>query len=138
MTQHWGNFTMSTDDRAGYSRRGSSGTSAASGDEDTGEKITASKLRDVSRKEMDATRLYLKEIEHSELLTADEEKMYTRLAQKGCEKSRAKMIECNLRLVVKIARRYMNRGLALAQVFINTISAAGSSGLVSSISSYPA
>jgi len=55
---------------------------------------------------MDATRLYLKEIEHSELLTADEEKSYTRLAQKGCEKSRAKMIECNLRLVVKIAAHH--------------------------------
>ena len=52
-------------------------------------------------RDMDATRLYLKEIEHSPLLTADEEKHYTRLAQKGDEKSRAKMIECNLRLVVK-------------------------------------
>ncbi len=67
----------------------------------------------VSRKEIDATRLYLKEIEFSPLLTADEEKYYSRLAQKGDEKARAKMIECNLRLVVKISRRYMNRGLAL-------------------------
>ena len=33
-------------------------------------------------RDMDATRLYLKEIEHSPLLTADEEKHYTRLAQK--------------------------------------------------------
>jgi len=41
------------------------------------EKIQASKLRDASRKEMDATRLYLKEIEFSALLTADEEKHYT-------------------------------------------------------------
>ena len=45
------------------------------------EQITASKLRDASRKEMDATRLYLKEIEFSELLTADEEKFYTRKAR---------------------------------------------------------
>ncbi|MEM7292695.1 MAG: RNA polymerase sigma factor RpoS [Pseudomonadota bacterium] len=67
----------------------------------------------VSRKEIDATRLYLKEIEFSPLLTADEEKYYSRLAQKGDESARAKMIECNLRLVVKISRRYMNRGLAL-------------------------
>ena len=81
--------------------------------EEGGEPLPKSQLRDASRREMDATRMYLKEIEHSTLLTADEEKSYTRLAQKGCEKSRAKMIECNLRLVVKIARRYMNRGLAL-------------------------
>jgi len=80
---------------------------------DDGEKLPRSQLPDASRREMDATRMYLKEIEHSSLLTADEEKSYTRLAQKGCGKSRAKMIECNLRLVVKIARRYMNRGLAL-------------------------
>jgi len=80
-------------------------------EEEPEEQITASKLRDASRKEMDATRLYLKEIEFSELLTADEEKFYTRKAQAGCEKSRAKMIECNLRLVVKIAIEEGNLGL---------------------------
>ena len=61
----------------------------------------------------DPTRLYLKEIEVSPLLTAEEEVYYSRLALKGDTKARDKMIECNLRLVVKIARRYMNRGLAL-------------------------
>ena len=67
----------------------------------------------VSRKELDATRLYLREIEYSPLLTAEEEVYYSRLSRKGVESARKKMIECNLRLVVKIARRYMNRGLAL-------------------------
>jgi RNA polymerase nonessential primary-like sigma factor len=61
----------------------------------------------------DPTRLYLKEIEVSPLLTAQEEVHYSRLALKGDIAARDKMIECNLRLVVKIARRYMNRGLAL-------------------------
>ncbi len=61
----------------------------------------------------DATRLYLKEIGFSPLLTAEEEVYYSRRALKGDEASRRKMIESNLRLVVKIARRYMNRGLAL-------------------------
>lgn len=65
------------------------------------------------RRDMDATRLYLKEIEFSPLLTADEEKYYGRLVQKNDMAARQKMIECNLRLVVKISRRYMNRGLAL-------------------------
>ncbi len=66
-----------------------------------------------NRKELDATRLYLREIESSQLLTAEEEVYYSRLSLKGDEAARKKMIECNLRLVVKISRRYMNRGLAL-------------------------
>lgn len=61
----------------------------------------------------DATRLYLKEIGFSSLLTAQEEVYYARRAQKGEEAARKRMIESNLRLVVKIARRYMNRGLSL-------------------------
>ena len=61
----------------------------------------------------DATRLYLKEIGFSPLLSAEEEVYFSRLVQKGDEAGRKRMIESNLRLVVKIARRYMNRGLAL-------------------------
>lgn len=66
-----------------------------------------------SQPQMDATRLYLNEIGASELLTAEEEVYYSRKAQKGETAARQRMIESNLRLVVKIARRYMNRGLAL-------------------------
>ncbi len=61
----------------------------------------------------DATRIYLSEIGISPLLTADEEKYYSRLAQGGDEAARHRMIESNLRLVVKIARRYLNRSLPL-------------------------
>ena len=61
----------------------------------------------------DATRIYLKEIGFSPLLTAEEEVFFARKAQKGDGKARKRMIESNLRLVVKIARRYMNRGLTL-------------------------
>ncbi len=68
---------------------------------------------DVTHAQMDATRLYLNEIGHSQLLTAEEEVYFSRLAQKGDIAARQRMIESNLRLVVKIARRYMNRGLAL-------------------------
>jgi len=49
----------------------------------------------------------------SKLLTAAEEKKYARRIRKGDESARHRMIECNLRLVVKIARRYLNRGLPL-------------------------
>jgi RNA polymerase nonessential primary-like sigma factor len=61
---------------------------------------------------LDATQAYLNEIGYSPLLSAQEEVYYSRLAQQGCHESRQRMIESNLRLVVKIARRYMNRGLA--------------------------
>ena len=69
--------------------------------------------RAVSSREMDATRLYLDEIGFSPLLTAAEEIHFSRLAKKGDERARQRMIESNLRLVVKISRGYMNRGLAL-------------------------
>lgn len=61
----------------------------------------------------DPTQLYLSEIGISPLLTADEEKYFARRAQRGDESARQRMIESNLRLVVKIARRYLNRGLPL-------------------------
>ena len=62
---------------------------------------------------MDATQLYLGEIGFSPLLTAEEEVYFARRALRGDEAARNRMIESNLRLVVKIARRYNNRGLAL-------------------------
>jgi len=66
-----------------------------------------------SHKSLDATQMYLNEIGFSPLLSADEEKHYARLALSGDEAGRKRMIESNLRLVVKISRRYLNRGLTL-------------------------
>jgi len=76
-------------------------------------KAKGSATSDIPDGQVDAMRLYLSEIGFSQLLTAEEEVHYARLAQKGEISARQRMIECNLRLVVKIARRYMNRGLAL-------------------------
>jgi RNA polymerase nonessential primary-like sigma factor len=70
------------------------------------------KSRAANAEAHDPTRLYLNEIGASPLLTAEEEVSLSRLAQQGDEAARKHMIESNLRLVVKIARRYMNRGLA--------------------------
>ena len=67
----------------------------------------------VSQRVLDATQLYLGEIGYSPLLTAEEEVYFARRALRGDVPSRRRMIESNLRLVVKIARRYSNRGLAL-------------------------
>jgi len=63
-------------------------------------------------KSKDATSLYLSEIGFSPLLTAQEEVYYARRALKGNSAARNKMIESNLRLVVKIARKYLGRGLS--------------------------
>jgi len=76
-------------------------------------KKTVKKASKTNKGDLDATRLYLNEIGFASLLSAEEEVHYSRLAQKGDEEGRKRMIECNLRLVVKIARRYLNRGLPL-------------------------
>lgn len=78
-------------------------------------KKTETKKESVSKevKIMDATQLYLGEIGFSPLLTAEEEVYYARRSLRGDEVSRKRMIESNLRLVVKISRRYNNRGLSL-------------------------
>jgi RNA polymerase nonessential primary-like sigma factor len=69
--------------------------------------------REVTLEELDATRMYLSEIGFSPLLTAQEEVYFARRVLQGDASARNRMVESNLRLVVKIARRYMNRGLSL-------------------------
>jgi RNA polymerase nonessential primary-like sigma factor len=70
----------------------------------------------VKHEALDPTQMYLKEIGFSPLLTAEQEVHYGRLALKGDAEGRRRMIESNLRLVVKIARRYYNRGLEFSDL----------------------
>jgi len=79
----------------------------------------------------DATSLYLNEIGFCALLTAEEEKYFSRLALKGDEQARHRMIESNLRLVVKIARRYVYRGLTLLDLIEE-----GNLGLIRAVSKF--
>jgi RNA polymerase nonessential primary-like sigma factor len=76
----------------------------------------AGALPESARAQADATQIYLREIGFSPLLSAEEEVTLGRGVQKGDETARRRMIESNLRLVVKIARRYINRGLAFLDV----------------------
>lgn len=66
-----------------------------------------------STPDVDPTQIYLKEIGTTPLLSQEEEVHYARLSRSGDLKARNHMIQSNLRLVVKIARRYLNRGLSL-------------------------
>ncbi len=61
----------------------------------------------------DPIRIYLDEIRRTKLLTAEEEQALAKKVSEGNEDARCLMIESNLRLVVNIAKRYMNRGLPL-------------------------
>jgi len=57
--------------------------------------------------------VYLSEIARIPLLTREEEQALARRARAGDEAAKQRMTEANLRLVVQIARRYLNRGLPL-------------------------
>ncbi len=61
----------------------------------------------------DVTQLYLNEIGRESLLTPDQEKELATRVRQGDFDARQKMIEHNLRLVVNIAKHYVNRGLSL-------------------------
>ena len=76
--------------------------------------------------------LYLKQIDESPLLSADEEKHLARkIINEGCMASREHMIRSNLRLVVAIAKRYMNRGLSLQDLIEE-----GNVGLVKAVEGF--
>ncbi len=57
----------------------------------------------------DSVQIYLKEIGKTPLLTKDEEKELAKRAEANDEEARQKLIRANLRLVVSIAKRYVNR-----------------------------
>lgn len=66
-----------------------------------------------SGEDIDVTNLYLREIGFHPLLTPEQEIYLSRRLRRGDEEARRRMIESNLRLVVKIARVYTGRGVPL-------------------------
>jgi RNA polymerase nonessential primary-like sigma factor len=80
---------------------------------------------------VDNTQIYLREIGCSALLTPEEEVYFARRTLQGDPIARQRMIESNLRLVVKIARRYNNRGLALLDLIEE-----GNLGLIHSVEKF--
>jgi RNA polymerase sigma factor RpoS len=69
-----------------------------------------------SQKGLDAIKYYLKEIRKTPLLTFEQEQELAKRIEQGDQEARAKMIEANLRLVVAIGKKYINRGLQFSDI----------------------
>ncbi len=79
----------------------------------------------------DPVRMYLKEIGKVSLLTAEEERELAIRMEQGDEDAKKKLCESNLRLVVSIAKRYLNRGLS----FLDLIQE-GNLGLIKAVDKF--
>jgi RNA polymerase nonessential primary-like sigma factor len=79
----------------------------------------------------DATHMYLLAIRQIPLLSAEEEQALSRRALEGDEAARLGMINANLRLVVNLAKRYLNRGLPLLDLIEE-----GNLGLIHAVSKF--
>lgn len=75
--------------------------------------LKAARLKRPSRGLQSPLETYLREINETALLTADEEKMLARKIAVGDVEARDRMVRANLRLVVNIARGYTGKGLGL-------------------------
>lgn len=79
----------------------------------------------------DPVRMYLKEIGKIPLLKPHEEVEFARLMSEGDERSKQKLVEANLRLVVSIAKRYVGRGM----LFLDLIQE-GNLGLIKAVEKF--
>lgn len=81
--------------------------------------------------ELDVIRSYLHEISHASLLTFEDERRLAERIGRGDEEARKRMIEANLRLVVNIGKRYLNRGLPFSDIIEE-----GNIGLMKAVERY--
>ena len=79
----------------------------------------------------DALRAYFAQIKRSKLLTFEEELALSRRVLRGDDSARQTLIEANLRLVVRIAKKYMTRDVALLDLIQE-----GNLGLIKAASKY--
>jgi RNA polymerase primary sigma factor len=85
-------------------------------DEPEGEALEAEAEAEATPAARNALAVYQKEISRIPLLTREEEVALAKRVAAGDADAERRMVEANLRLVIKIARRYMNRGLPLADL----------------------
>ncbi|ALO46065.1 sigma-70 family RNA polymerase sigma factor [Pseudohongiella spirulinae] len=86
---------------------------------------------DYSIAALDAETSYIRDISRFRVLKFDDEVNLARASRQGCEHGRQAMIRHNLRLVVSMARRYRNRGLALMDLVEE-----GNLGLITAVDKY--
>lgn len=86
--------------------------------EESGEEESSSRTYEAAspQKGLDAIKYYLKEIRKTPLLTFEQEQELAKRIEQGDQEARAKMIEANLRLVVAIGKKYINRGLQFSDI----------------------
>ncbi len=80
---------------------------------------------------IDSVKCYMKELRKFPLLTVQEERELGKRIAEGDEEARTRMIEANLRLVVAIAKRYINRGLSFPDLI-----AEGNFGLIRAVEKF--
>lgn len=80
---------------------------------------------------LDSTQAYLKRIGRSSLLSREEERLLARRAEKGDERAKARLVECNLRLVVSVAKSYLGSGIPLGDLIQE-----GNLGLIRAVDAY--
>lgn len=80
---------------------------------------------------LDSTQAYLKLIGRTGLLSREEERLLARRAEKGDERAKARLVECNLRLVVSVAKSYLGSGIPLGDLIQE-----GNLGLIRAVEAY--
>jgi RNA polymerase primary sigma factor len=90
-----------------------------------------SRKRSIATSTDDNLKAYFEQIKKAKLLTFEEELELSRLIQAGDEQARTRLIECNLRLVVRIAKSYLT-----PEVSILDLIQEGNLGLMTAVSKY--
>ena len=85
----------------------------------------------VSPSSSDAIKYYLRDIRKTPLLTSEQEQELAKRIAHGDEEARERMIEANLRLVIVIGKRYINRGLPFPDII-----AEGNLGLIRAVEKF--
>ena len=89
------------------------------------------KSQEIQGFDTDVIHLYLQDIAQKPLLSKEEEILYSRKSLLGDESAKATMIECNLRLVVSIAKKYRGSGMLLSDLIDE-----GNIGLITAVEKF--